>query len=48
MNDRRFPAALAHRLDGLERLVWLPPAEVIGALALWPDEATADLLEKQP
>lgn len=43
MNDRRFPASQAERLDKPERLVWLPPAEVIGALAAHTGEAIADV-----
>jgi predicted methyltransferase len=43
MNDRRFPASQAQRLDNPERLLWLPPAEVIVALALRPGETIADV-----
>jgi len=42
MNDRRFPAS-SERLDKPERLVWLPPAEVIAALAAHTGEAIADV-----
>src|ERR1035441_5005343 len=34
MHDRRFPASQAERLDNPERLLWLPPADVIDALAI--------------
>ena len=43
MHDKRFPASQAERLDNPERLLWLPPAEVIGALAVHTGEAIADV-----
>lgn len=43
MNDRTFPLADAHRLEDPERLTWLPPQEVVGALDLRPGEAVADI-----
>jgi ubiquinone/menaquinone biosynthesis C-methylase UbiE len=43
MNDRRFPASQAERLDKPERLLWLPPAEVISALAVRTGETIADV-----
>jgi ubiquinone/menaquinone biosynthesis C-methylase UbiE len=43
MHDRRFPASEAHRLDDPARKVWLPPAEVLRALALHPGETIADV-----
>ena len=43
MNDRRFPASQARRLDNPERLLWLPPAEVIGALAVQLGQTIADV-----
>lgn len=43
MTDRRFNASQAHRLDAPERLIWLPPAEVIGALAVELGETIADV-----
>lgn len=43
MNDRRFPASQAQRLDNPERSRWLPPAEVIAELALQPGETIADV-----
>ena len=43
MNDRIMDASLADRLDTPERLLWLPPAVVIGALAVQPGDAIADI-----
>lgn len=43
MTDRRFNASQAHRLDAPERLMWLPPAEVISALAVRPGDSIADV-----
>ncbi len=43
MHERRFHASHAHRLEDPERMVWLPPAEVMRALALRPGEAAADI-----
>ncbi len=43
MHDRRFPASQAERLDNPERLLWLPPADVIGALAVQPGQTIADV-----
>jgi ubiquinone/menaquinone biosynthesis C-methylase UbiE len=43
MHDKRFPASQAHRLDDPARKVWLPPAEVLAALSLRPDDTIADL-----
>ena len=43
MNERRFNAAHAHRLDDPERRAWLPPAEVLGALALHVGDTIADV-----
>ncbi len=43
MEDRQFPVSKAHRLDSPERLLWLPPAEVIAALAVRPGETVADI-----
>jgi ubiquinone/menaquinone biosynthesis C-methylase UbiE len=42
-HDKRFPASQAERLDNPERLVWLPPAEVIGDLAVHTGETVADV-----
>src|ERR1039458_606565 len=41
--EGRFPASEAHRLDDPERLLWLPPAAVLGALAVRPGETIADV-----
>jgi len=43
MNDRLFNPSLADRLEDPERLLWLPPAEVIGALAIQPGDTIADI-----
>lgn len=43
MTDRRFNVSQAHRLDAPERLVWLPPAEVVRALHLRAGETVADI-----
>ena len=43
MNDRIMNAPLAGRLDNPERLLWIPPAVVIGALAVQPGDAIADI-----
>ena len=43
LHDKRFPASEAHRLDDPARMVWLPPAEVLGALSLRPGDTIADL-----
>jgi len=43
MNERRFNAAHAHRLDDPARRAWLPPAEVLAAMALHSGEAIADV-----
>src|ERR1035441_5281369 len=43
MHDRRFPASQAERLDNPERLLWLPPADVIDALAIHTGETIADV-----
>ena len=43
MNERRFNAAHAHRLDDPARRAWLPPAEVLGAMALHSGETVADV-----
>lgn len=42
-HDKRFPASQAGRLDNPMRLLWLPPAEVVGALALQPCATVADV-----
>jgi len=43
MTDKRFNASQAHKLDAPERLLWLPPAQVIGALAVRPGDTIADV-----
>lgn len=42
-DSRRFDASRAHVLDAPERLVWLPPAEVVASLLLEPTDVIADL-----
>lgn len=43
MNDKLFSVSKAHRLDDPARRVWLPPAEVLDALALDSGETIADV-----
>ena len=43
MNDRRFPASQAQRLEDPERLVWLPPADVLRALELKVGQTVVDV-----
>lgn len=43
MNERRFNAAHAHRLDDSARRVWLPPTEVLAAMALHSGDTIADV-----
>jgi ubiquinone/menaquinone biosynthesis C-methylase UbiE len=43
MHDRRFPASEAYRLEDSARRVWLPPAEVLGALPLRSGDTVADV-----
>ena len=43
MNDKRFPASEAHRLDDPARKAWLPPNEVLAALSPRPGDTIADL-----
>jgi ubiquinone/menaquinone biosynthesis C-methylase UbiE len=43
MNDRLMNASQADRLDNPERLLWLPPAMVIGVLAVQPGNTIADI-----
>ena len=45
MNDRRFNAAQARRLDDPARLLWLPPDEIIAALHLRPGDTISDIGE---
>ena len=43
MHNRRFPAAEAHRLDLPARRIWLPPADVLGAMAVRSGQTVADV-----
>lgn len=43
MHNRRFDPALAHRLEDPERLRWLPPDEILGALQVRPGDVVADI-----
>ncbi len=43
MHGRRFPASEAQRLDELARKVWLPPEDVLRALALHCGDTIADV-----
>ena len=43
MNDRRFPASEAHRLDLPARRIWLPSADVLGAMAVYSGQTVADV-----
>ncbi len=43
MNERRFPASQAQRLEDPERLQWLPPAEVLAALGVSAGQFVADV-----
>ncbi|MDR3752847.1 MAG: methyltransferase domain-containing protein [Terracidiphilus sp.] len=43
MSEKRFDATLAYRLDLPERITWLPPQEVIRALALEAGATVVDL-----
>jgi ubiquinone/menaquinone biosynthesis C-methylase UbiE len=43
MNNRLFNASMAKRLDDPKRLLWLPPAAVLDALAIQPGDAIADI-----
>ncbi len=43
MTGRPFNPSQAHKLDAPERLVWLPPAEVIAALAVRAGDIIADV-----
>jgi ubiquinone/menaquinone biosynthesis C-methylase UbiE len=43
MGDRRFDISKAGRLDDPARLLWLPPAEIIGALAVQAGDSIADI-----
>jgi ubiquinone/menaquinone biosynthesis C-methylase UbiE len=43
MNERTFSVTDAHRLDDPERLLWLPPKEVIASLELKYGQSVADI-----
>jgi ubiquinone/menaquinone biosynthesis C-methylase UbiE len=43
MNERRFNAAHARRLDDPARRAWLPPAEVLAAMPLHSGDTIADV-----
>ncbi len=43
MHDKRFPISQAERLDHPERLLWLPPAQVISVLAVRVGDKIADV-----
>lgn len=43
MTEKRFHHSQAHRLDAPERLVWLPPADVVRALDVRAGQAIADI-----
>jgi ubiquinone/menaquinone biosynthesis C-methylase UbiE len=43
MNDRLMDVSLADRLDNPERLLWLPPAIVLGALSVQSGDSIADI-----
>lgn len=43
MHKRQFPAAEAHRLDLPARRIWLPPADVLEAIAVRSGQAIADV-----
>ena len=43
MNDRLMNVSLADRLDNPERLLWLPPAIMLGALSVQSGDSIADI-----
>ncbi|MGH9520106.1 MAG: class I SAM-dependent methyltransferase [Terriglobales bacterium] len=43
MKERRFHASQAHRLDAPERLVWLPPEEIVAAAGASAGDTIADI-----
>lgn len=43
MTDKRLDASQAYRLDVPERLVWLPPDEVVGTLSVQVGDTIADI-----
>jgi ubiquinone/menaquinone biosynthesis C-methylase UbiE len=43
MHDKRFDPKQIEKLEDPQRLTWLPPSEIVGALALEPGMTIADL-----
>jgi len=43
MHDRVFDPSQVHKLEAKERLLWLPPAEILGWLELRPGITVADI-----
>ncbi|HUX43517.1 MAG TPA: methyltransferase domain-containing protein [Terracidiphilus sp.] len=43
MNEKRFHASQAHRLEAPERREWMPPDEIVRALGLRPGDVIADI-----
>ncbi len=43
VNERTFSAADAHKLEDPDRLVWLPPKEIVASLDLQPGMIVADV-----
>jgi len=43
MNQRTFKASDAHKLDDPDRLVWMPPDEVVDLLGIAPGQSIADI-----
>ncbi len=43
MNQRTFEPSKAHRLDDPQRLIWMPPGEVIERLGVTPGMVVADI-----
>ena len=43
MHNRRFPSSEAYRLDLPARRIWLPPADVLGAMAVRSGQTVADV-----
>ncbi len=43
MHERRFNPAQASRLDAPERLLWLPPTQIVEALGAKPGETVVDV-----
>jgi len=43
MHNRRFPSSEAYRLDLPARRLWLPPVDVLGAIAVHSGQTIADV-----